>query len=333
MLFDAPVLALLGVSVVDSFFMLLAGVFAVQILRRWDLGSGSAAQIALERRTYFISTIMGFVFVAELLSLLLFVYVAERLSIQFVGAMCATGALNVNAFGWPTLLLKIAVFFLGFVWLSVNGIDQKGYDYPLIRTKYLLLLAIAPVLITETFLQWSYFLRLDPQVITSCCGSLFSGEARGVASELASLPRFGSLIAFYTSAALTLAAAAFAAALNNGTATFAITGSAAFVVAIAAIVSVISPYVYEQPHHHCPFCLLKAGYDYIGYYLYVPLFAATALALSAGVMMRFRHKPSLAIIVPMHARRFALLAGLGFVLFYAIATYAVLRSHLVLEGM
>ncbi|MEZ5601232.1 MAG: hypothetical protein R3F36_09750 [Candidatus Competibacteraceae bacterium] len=55
---------------------------------------------------------LGFAMGAELLSLLLFAQTAESLSGQFVGAMCATGVLNVNRFGFPTLLLKIALFFL-----------------------------------------------------------------------------------------------------------------------------------------------------------------------------------------------------------------------------
>ncbi len=52
--------------------------------------------------------------------------------------------------------------------------------------------------------------------------------------------------------------------------------------AIAGIISFVSLYVYEHPHHHCPFCLLKAEYGYQGYWLYIPLFVATACRPGSG---------------------------------------------------
>jgi len=52
-----------------------------------------------------------------------------------------------------------------------------------------------------------------------------------------------------------------------------------FVAALIGILSFVSLYVYEHPHHHCPFCILKPEYDYQGYLLYIPLFAAAAAGL------------------------------------------------------
>ena len=83
-------------------------------------------ELGLERRTYLISTIVAFCFLAELVSLLLFIYNAEQMSSQFVGAMCATGVLNVNPYGWPTLYLKIGIFFAGAAWLTLNRIDTSS---------------------------------------------------------------------------------------------------------------------------------------------------------------------------------------------------------------
>ncbi len=73
-----------------------ASPFAVQLIRHWDIDSGSERQLRLERLTYLFSTLLAFVMVAQLVSLLLFVFNADRLSVMFVGAMCAVGALNVN---------------------------------------------------------------------------------------------------------------------------------------------------------------------------------------------------------------------------------------------
>ena len=310
----------------------LAVGFAWQILRCWDIASGSELQLRLERRTYLISTLVGFALGAESLSLLLFVHTAESLSSQFVGAMCATGVLNANAFGFPTLLLKIAVFFLAALWLLLNRVDNRGYDYPLVRVKYALLLAIMPLALLELLLQSAYFLGLKPEVITSCCGSLFSAEGQGAAAELAGWPVRPALLAFYGMAGLLLGSGAALWRWPALGALFAAISGLTFVVAIAAIIAFLSLYVYENPNHHCPFCLLKAGYDYVGYALYLPLFAATAAGLGAGLLAPCRHIASLRRVMPGEMRWLTGVALAGFGAFYVLATALILRSNLILLG-
>ena len=329
MLVTPSIIALHLITIGVTGAVTLAGGFALRILRYWNIQSGSELQIRLERQTYLVSTLLGFALCAELVSLLLFVYTAENLSGQFVGAMCATGVLNVNGFGFPALILKIAIFFLAALWLLLNNVDQRGYDYPLVRLKYGLLLAIAPLTVAEAVVQTVYFLRLEPDVITSCCGSLFSGN-QGVAAELASLPVKLALVLFYgMGGALLLSGLAFRHRLVLGP-LFAVGNLLGFGIALTAIIAFLSLYVYENPHHHCPFCLLKAGYDYVGYALYLPLFAATASGLGAGLLALFRHIPSLRPVVPGAVRQLTWVTLSGFGLFYALATWLILRSNLVL---
>jgi hypothetical protein len=321
--------------------VLLASGFAWRILRQWDITSGSERQLRLERQTYLVSTLLGFTLGAELLSLLLFVHTAESLSGQFTGAMCATGVLNVNIFGFPALMLKIAVFFLAALWLLLNRVDNRGYDYPLVRVKYGLLLAIAPLAVLEGAVQTAYFLGLAPEVITSCCGSLFSAEGRGVAAELAGLPPWPMLLVFYGMGGVIAGSGWWLVCTltpspsptgRGGIAAALLAASSllGFGIAIAAIIAFLSLYVYENPNHHCPFCLLKAGYDYVGYALYLPLFSATATGLGAGVIAPFRHIASLQTVIPGEVRRLAGLALLGFGLFYGLATWLMARSNLIL---
>lgn len=300
----------------------------MRILRCWDIDSGSELQVRLERQTYLIATLVGFALAAELLSLLLFVGAAESLSGQFVGAMCATGVLNVNGFGFPTLLLKIAVFFLAALWLLLNRIDNRGYDYPLVRPKYGLLLAIAPLTALELVIQTLYFLGLKPDVITSCCGSLFSAGQQGVAAELAGLAARPTFVLFYGSAGLILAVGLMVQRWLRLGPLFAASSLLGFGVAIAAVIALLSLYVYENPNHHCPFCLLKAGYGYVGYALYLPLFAAAATGLGAGIIAPFRRVASLQTIIPGEVRRWVWLALGGFGIFYGLATWLILRSSL-----
>jgi hypothetical protein len=327
-LLNPAILALLTVSAVVTFLMTTAAVFAVRVLRHWDIGSGSERQLRLERRTYLISTLVAFSFVAEIVSLLLFVYNAEAMHTQFVGAMCATGVLNANPWGWPALFLKIAAFFAGAVWLTLNRLDNRGWDYPLIRLKYGALLGIAPLVAAGAVVQARYFLGLQPDVITSCCGALFSPDSAGVAGEVAGLAPRDAALALVGSGVLVLAAGAWLHRRGSGGLAFAGAGAVAFVVALAAIVSLVALYIYEHPHHHCPFCVLKPGHDHLGYWLYLPLFAATAFALGAAAVSPWRRIPSLATVAPAETRRLSRLALLGFAAFYAVAGFAVARSNL-----
>ncbi|MCC9001598.1 MAG: hypothetical protein LM549_03080 [Candidatus Competibacter sp.] len=342
MLITPAIVALQLVAFGVTGTVLLASGFAWRILRRWNIESGSELQLRLERRTYLVSTLVGFALGAELLSLLLFIHTAESLSSQFVGAMCATGVLNVNAFGFPALLLKIAVFFLAALWLALNRIDNRGYDYPLVRLKYGLLLAIAPLTVVELAVQTGYFLGLEPEVITSCCGSLFGAGGRGVASELAGLSPWPTLILFYGTGGLIVASGGWLLRTlvdplptrrgRLAATLFAGGNLLGFGVAITAIITFLSLYVYENPNHHCPFCLLKAGYDYVGYALYLPLFAATAAGLGAGAITPFRGISSLQAVVPGEVRRLTWLALAGFGSFYGLAAWLMARSNLILLG-
>ena len=176
----------------------------------------------------------------------------------------------------------------------------------------------------------SYFLGLEPEVITSCCGSLFSSDSKGVAAELAGLPPWPTLVLFYGMAGLILIAGLLFLRWPRLGPLFAASSLLGFGIAIAAIIAFLSLYVYENPNHHCPFCLLKAGYDYVGYALYLPLFAATATGLGAGVIAPFRHIASLQTVIPGEVRRLAGLALLGFGLFYGLATWLMARSNLIL---
>ena len=204
MILHPLVISLYVSSFLISFMALYSTYFAIQILRKWDLQSGSELQLALERRTYLISTLLVCGFVAQLLSLFLYIFTADRLHPLFVGAMCAAGTLYVNGYGYPALILKIFNFLLAGLWLLINHVDNRGYDYPLIRKKYSFLLFIAPLILLEAAFQAGYFLRLRPDIITSCCGSLFSLGGKSLVSEIVALPSMPMKIAFYLSVAATL---------------------------------------------------------------------------------------------------------------------------------
>ncbi len=328
MLFQPAIIALLGASVVCLLGMAAAAPFGVQVLRQWDIHSGSEQQLVLERRTYLFSTLVAFVLWSQFALIVLFVVNADRMAELFVGAMCAVGTLAANSYGFPALGAQVLVFFAVAGWLAINHADNRARDYPLVRAKYTLMLVLLPLLAIAFVLQLLYFLRLDADVITSCCGSLFTRGSGTVIGELSSLAPVPAM-------ALTAVALAYAIFValrqargkGDGYVT-SIAGIMAFAAGILGVISFVSLYVYEQPHHHCPFCLLKPEYGYQGYWLYLPLFAATAAAVGAGALQRFSRVPTLIHVVPAISRRLGIVAAAGFVLFGLAATFMVLRSNL-----
>jgi hypothetical protein len=321
-----PIVALLIGSLLVSFLMALSSWYAIQILRHWDLKSGSELQLGLERRTYLVSTAMAYACAFQVAALFLFVYTADDLAPLFVGAMCAAGTLHASPWGYPALGLKALGAILAGAWLILNRADNQGRDYPLIRRKYGFLLVLAPVVLAETGVQAAYFGGLQADVITSCCGSLFSTAGSGVASELAALPSGPMRAAFYAvTAALVVAGIWFR---RRGTGAYAVAGLSvlAFAVSVAAIISFISLYVYELPTHHCPFCILQREYDFIGYPMYGLLFTGVIAGVGLGLLHPWRQTPSLRAVLPRLAGRLSLIAVACFALFAAIATWVMLAT-------
>ena len=328
MIFHPTVLALYLASILIGFMMIYSLLFGIQILRKWDLGSGSEGQLLLERKTYLVSTFLGFTFAFELLSLFLFIFTADRLHTLFVGAMCAAGSLYVNAFGYPALVMKIVNFLLAGLWLILNYADNRGFDYPLIKIKYSFLMVLTPLVFIEIILQSLYFLQLKPNIITSCCGTLFSGGSQNLISEISSFPAYPTEIIFYGLMILTLISGMFFFRKGRGAYAFSLLSALTFFISIGAILSFISLYFYELPTHHCPFCLLQKEYGYIGYPLYFSLFGGTIFGMGVGLLKPFSKKESLSAILPSIQKKMALIALFLFSLFLVIVTLGILFSNL-----
>ncbi len=322
MILHPAVIALLTGSLIVSLMIAYAAFWAYKIIDAWDLQSGSEQQLALEKKTYLVSTLMTYAFGFQVLSFFLLVFVADDLHRLFVGAMCAAGTLNVNEYGYPAVVLKVLNCLLGGVWLVLNHTDNQASDYPLIRRKYSLLLVIVPFLLFETGQLWSYFLNLKAHVITSCCGSLFSTEEEGFAAGLAALPAVPMQVLFFGSMALVMGSGIFFLGGGSGGKIFGVAGTLAFPVSVAALISFISVCFYELPTHHCPFCILQREYHYVGYLIYVTLLGGGISGAGAWALMSFRSVPSLKAVVPRIQKRLAW-AGLVF--------YAVLSGVVILK--
>lgn len=315
MILHPAVIALLTGSLLTTLMVLYAARWGWKILDGWDLASGSEDQLTLERKTYLISTLMVYASAFQVLSLFLTIFVADDLHRLFTGAMCAAGTLNVNDYGYPALMLKALNAVIAGVWLIVNRVDNRGFDYPLIRKKYLLLTGVTPFLVLEFHQLWSYFLNLDADVITSCCGSLFSTQEEGVGAGLAALPVWPMQAVFFGLIALVLAAGVNFISRGRGLKTFALCGVVALPVSVASLVAFIGPYYYELPTHHCPFCILQGEYHHVGYPLFAAILAGGTASAGLWATRASGAIPSLESAVPGIHRALALTA---------VAAYAVL---------
>jgi hypothetical protein len=331
MILQPTVISLLLMCLITMAMILGSAGCAIPVLKRWNIGSGSEEQLRLERRTYLVSMMLSYVLALEIGSFFLFIYAADSLHSLFTGAMCAAGTFNANSYGYPALLLKIAGLILAGLWLILNFVDNRAHDYPLVRVKYALLLFLAPVAVAEGAIETAFFLGLKGDIITSCCGSLFSNGGRGVAAQMASVPARMAIPAFFASLGVTLASGLFFRATKKGAYLFSALSSANFIVSAVALISFISLYFYELPTHHCPFCILQRAYGYVGYPLYGSLLAGGVSGLGVGLLASLRKTGSLSRILPRVQRLLALVCLASYALFAAISVWQMIFSRLTLR--
>ncbi len=332
MLFNPAIIALISGSLLVTAFAFYALLTALRILKHWNIQSGSELQLLLERKTYLISTVCTYVLVFELFSLILFIATAEHMHDLFVGAMCAAGSLNINDYGYVTLVVKILTFVICGVWMIINHTDNQAHDYPLIRPKYKLLILLTLMIGLDTILQIKYFMGLRADVITSCCGIIFGEESQGITGSMAALAPSTTMIIFYVVLILTMRVGIGFIVTGRGAAVFGLAAGVATVVSLAAVISFISVYYYELPTHHCPFCLLQKDYHYIGYPLYLSLLMAGTTGMGTGVIERLKGPQSLSTLIPALQRRFCLLSMGGFLVFTLIASYPIFFADFILDS-
>jgi len=325
---------LIGGAVVVA-LMVTGSLIGIRILRSWDPTSTSEEQLSLERRTYLVSALIGVALWIEIGSALLFIHTADDLHDLFVGAMCATGSLNANPIGWWVLATKAAMVLLFPVWLALNRVDQRAGDFPVVRLKYGLLLALTPIAVADLVLQFLYFSGIRPDIITSCCGSLFSEGSDSVTGDIASLPASGTLPLFVVASLLFLATLVWARIerLPATSVAAALMSPVMLGLGIVAIISFVSVAYYELPTHHCPFDLFQAGNHYVGYPLLISLVVAVVTALLPGLFHQLGRRPSLGALVADRERSWIAVALGAYAVFLVFALWPLVFGHLAWELM
>jgi hypothetical protein len=316
-------LALSLCSALVLFLTVLAGKTAVKVLRFWNPASDSNRQIRLESETWLASTLVEYGLAFQIVTLVLFVLAADHYCQVIPGAMCATGALLANDYGLPTLLIKLGGVFLYGYWIVFHQLDIRSESYPLVRLKYIYLLFLVPLLAADISLQTLYIAHLKPDIITSCCAVVFSAASGDGHNLLGSVSQGTTLELFYGSAA-SLAVIGFLLLWRwRTTLAWLYAGGWGwfFVLSLAAVITVISSYIYAMPFHHCPFCILKPEYNYIGFALYGPLLLAAFFGIAGAAVAPFQRRPGLERIIPGFQKTAVKLSLLLLVIFVALSSY------------
>jgi hypothetical protein len=326
-------IALLICAAAALFLVGLASVTAVRILLHWDADSDSEHQIDLEGRTWLAAALVESGLAVQFLSLFLLVLAATDFSGMIAGAMCATGSFLANEFGPKSLYLKIAGLFLYGFWIVLHRLDLRSEYSPLIRIKFVYLLVLLPFLFLDSYYLIAYLYNLEPDIITSCCGVIFSEKSITTNFLLLDISSKTVVGGFYLLAAIVAVLGwVMAKRLTSKTSVplalhlvygFFIT--AFFLISLITITIYFSSYIYAMPYHNCPFDILHKEYNYIGFPIYFALFSAAFLGITSAAAAPFQSKPGISAPLCRYQKFAMSKASILIVIYVILVTYPVIR--------
>ncbi|HEX9296292.1 MAG TPA: hypothetical protein VF881_10665 [Polyangiaceae bacterium] len=254
-----------------------------RILKYAHLGAATEGQLSLERQFELAATLVRFAAMVQLLSLLLSVLAADRLSGSIRGAMCGYGVVAQNRWGWVSIGVTLVVSLVSAILLQLLLLDRNVRGLDLLRPLAFFCIALAPAAAFDLGLALGWLTRLDLTVVASCCSTTLDA-ARREGNEYWQGPRLLATWSAVVGVALAIVAALLARR-RPGRALVGVAGAVSLAlvpVAIVAVVLEVAPHVYEVPQHLCPFCLFKEDAYFIGYPLFAAIFLAATWGLGAG---------------------------------------------------
>ncbi len=332
MLANSWSIALLVSMAATLFLVGAASYTGISILLHWDAGSDSEQQIALEGQTWLAAALVENGLALQILSLVLLVIAAGEFSQMIAGAMCATGTFLANEYGSKSLYFKIAGIFLYGFWIVLHRLDLRSESYPLIRIKFSYLLVLLPILLADCYFLYKFLSSLEPDIITSCCGVIFSERGLRTNFLLLSISSETLVAIFYSCAAMLFIGGLYILKASGVTETlktlislfYGVAFIFFFVLSLVAITVFFSSYIYAMPHHRCPFDILHKEYSYIGFPIYFSLFSAAFLSVTSCFSTVFSRRPGLSEAVFAY-RRFSITATLWLlVIFVMFVTFPTL---------
>lgn len=259
-------------------FSTIAFILSLKIVKNWDMNKTTKKQYTLEKQSFLTATIIKYIFIVKLPLFLFFVFTLDKISNILVGAMCAAGVVDATEYGIYLFILKILNLYLFGFWLVLNKADLSKENLPLTKLKFAVFGVFYFVLLAEIILETVMFTSIDPSVMVSCCGTLYSSTSASYISILFEVSNSVHIGSFY----FTFFVLLVAYFLKNRL-LYAISSAVFIVIAIVSLIAFFGTYIYELPTHHCPFCFLQKDYYYVGYLIYSTLFVGTFF----GILLAF----------------------------------------------
>ena len=316
-------------SLLALFLIFRSAYTGIRVVRFWDQSADTPLQIRLESEIWLSSTLMEYGLFFQIFSLLLLVIAADSFASLLPGAMCATGSFLANDYGMKSLALKLVSVFLYGFWILIHRLDIRSPRYPLVRLKNVYLLLLCPLLITDVTLQTLYLQGLHPDIITSCCGVVFSKPDVSILGLSQSMASLSTVVVFYCGCLLLfiLAWKRFPFSLLL----LAIGSALLFPAGLWIVTTFVSPYVYAMPHHRCPFCLLHTEYNFVGYPLFLSLYLASFSGMGVALLAAFRKQSDLEGVIFVQQKSLRMVLSWSLLLFMILSLYFPLK-YLVLGG-
>ena len=270
--------------------LLYASVFGMRSLRFWAVDSDTTLQLELERQNYLMGAIMQVGLWFQALSLLMFLHtVNDHLPPLLKGAMCATGTLGINAWGYPLLFLKSASILIYAIYLFINYLDNQEPAYPLTPHKYSWLYPALLLSVLDLYVLVQYFAHIKPDLIATCCSVDFSAHEESPYNLLNRGTYLQIGIAFWAISFIFLwvgnAWKVFQRNVWVAWSGFALSG----LYVLASIYSLkyfFVKYIYGLPSHLCLFDIFWGKYYGIGYVLFGAYYAVL-LGMLGNIIVRF----------------------------------------------
>ena len=231
----------------------------------------------IEKQEILSNALVRLAFIYFLFSPILLTFSAFEFVRQIPGAMCPTGVFNANGFGFSFLFVRLIGIFPFISWMVLYSVDQQTPQTPFKSIRRPLIVVLFLWGLADTCLQTLFFLNLSDQIITSCCAVLFDPSKSGVQLSMSLFSRFPSRAVFFITAGMYIIIGG--SGLFTGKKLllwlYGLLSPAFFFLALAGIISNISPYIYALPHHHCPFCILSGKEALLGIPLTIMLYAGS----------------------------------------------------------
>jgi len=279
MFLTPEIITLTVLNILFAIFATIAFVNALKIVLYYNKNATTNYQYMLEKKSYLSATIIKFIFYVKIPLFIFFVYTLDGLSTLLPGAMCAAGVVSATSYGTPLLFLKILNLYIFAFWIVLNNEDMKYENQPYLKKKFLLFCIAYFLLIGEIVLEGVMFESMDINSVVDCCGAIFSTTSQTYLSEILGASSSILLGTFYGFFILMIVAYF----LKNRY-LYSFLNILFLLIALITLIAFFGTYIYQQPTHHCPFCLLQSDYNYIGYLLYIVLFIGTFFGFVVGVI-------------------------------------------------